>query len=280
MAITRAAIQGALEAERSFVQKGGRVEVASADWDDGYLVLGVRSVKGQRRVVVDDALEGVRAKWGDELEAGGIIKLVDTDHDRIVIQVAAGGMPSIGSQIWLFPGDFLGPLIDMWAGEMGALAAKRLRQTKEDTEPLQPILPLGDSFADLRERQVEAVQNSAYRCSITIGPPGTGKTYTIGALGAYLLKRFPKSRILLLGPTNVAVDTALVSIDDWLGRIDKPTIANTAKRVGAYFDPRKFVNPRTCSHQVLPKRARNSCSLRHPNLRRAKSVSTSDGRIN
>lgn len=137
MAITRAAIQGALEAERSFVQKGGRVEVASADWDDGYLVLGVRSVKGQRRVVVDDALEGVRAKWGDELEAGGIIKLVDTDHDRIVIQVAAGGMPAIGSQIWLFPGDFLGPLIDMWAGEMGALAAKRLRQTKEETEPLQ-----------------------------------------------------------------------------------------------------------------------------------------------
>ena len=242
MAITRAAIQGALEAERSFVQKGGRVEVATADWDDGYLVLGVRSVKGQRRVVVDDALEGVRAKWGDELEAGGIIKLVDSDNDRIVIQVAAGGMPSIGGQIWLFPGDFLGPLIDMWAGEMGAVAAKRLRQTKVDTEPLQPVLPLGDSFADLRERQVEAVQNSAYRCSITIGPPGTGKTYTIGALGAYLLKRFPKSRILLLGPTNVAVDTALVSIDDWLGRIDKPAIAKTTKRVGAYFDPRKFVN--------------------------------------
>ena len=56
MAITRAAIQGALEAERSFVQKGGRVEVASADWDDGYLVLVVRSVKGQRRVVIDEAL--------------------------------------------------------------------------------------------------------------------------------------------------------------------------------------------------------------------------------
>jgi hypothetical protein len=214
MAITRAAIQGALEAERSFVQKGGRVEVKSADWEDGYLVLVVRSVKGQRRVVIDEALEGVRAKWGEELEAGGLIKLVDSDNDRIVIQVAAGGMPPVGSQVWLFPGDFLGPLIDMWAGEMGALAAKRLRQTKEETEPLQPILPLGDLFADLRERQVKAVQSSAFRCSIIIGPPGTGKTYTIGALGAYLLKRFPKSRILLLGPTNVAVDTALVSIDD------------------------------------------------------------------
>ena len=242
MAITRAAIQGALEAERSFVQKGGRVEVKSADWEDGYLVLVVRSIKGQRRVVIDEALEGVRAKWGDELEAGGLIKLVDSDNDRIVIQVAAGGMPLIGSQVWLFPGDFLGPLIDMWAGEMGTLAAKRLRQTKEETEPLQPILPLGDLFADLRERQVKAVQSSAYRCSIIIGPPGTGKTYTIGALGAYLLKRFPKSRILLLGPTNVAVDTALVSIDDWLQRTDKQEIAKKAKRVGAYFDPRKFVD--------------------------------------
>ena len=138
MAITRVAIQGALEAERSFVQKGGRVEVKSADWEDGYLVLVVRSIKGQRRVVIDEALEGVRAKWGDELEAGGLIKLVDSDNDRIVIQVAAGGMPLIGSQVWLFPGDFLGPLIDMWAGEMGTLAAKRLRQTKEEIEPLQP----------------------------------------------------------------------------------------------------------------------------------------------
>lgn len=72
MAITRVAIQGALEAERSFVQKGGRVEVKSADWEDGYLVLVVRSIKGQRRVVIDEALEGVRAKWGDELEAGGL----------------------------------------------------------------------------------------------------------------------------------------------------------------------------------------------------------------
>lgn len=242
MAITRAAIQGALEAERSFVQKGGRVEVKSADWEDGYLVLVVRSIKGQRRVVIDEALEGVRAKWGEELEAGGLIKLVDSDNDRIVIQVAAGGMPSIGSQVWLFPGDFLGPLIDMWTGEMGTLAAKRLRQTKEETEPLQPILPLGDLFADLRERQVKAVQSSAFRCSIIIGPPGTGKTYTIGALGAYLLKRFPNSRILLLGPTNVAVDTALVSIDDWLRRTDKVEIAKKAKRVGAYFDPRKFVD--------------------------------------
>ena len=242
MAITRAAIQGALDAERSFVQKGGRVEVKSADWEDGYLVLVVRSIKGQRRVVIDEALEGVRAKWGDELEAGGLIKLVDSDNDRIVIQVAAGGMPLIGSQVWLFSNDFLGPLIDMWAGEMGTLAAKRLRQTKEETEPLQPILPLGDLFSDLRERQVKAVQSSAFRCSIIIGPPGTGKTYTIGALGAYLLKRFPKSRILLLGPTNVAVDTALVSIDDWLQRTDKQEIAKKAKRVGAYFDPRKFVD--------------------------------------
>lgn len=187
-------------------------------------------------------LESELHRVGNPFCQRDLIKLVDSDNDRIVIQVAAGGMPLIGSQVWLFPGDFLGPLIDMWAGEMGTLAAKRLRQTKEETEPLQPILPLGDLFADLRERQVRAVQSSAFRSSIIIGPPGTGKTYTIGALGAYLLKRFPKSRILLLGPTNVAVDTALVSIDDWLQRTAKQEIAKKAKRVGAYFDPRKFVD--------------------------------------
>jgi hypothetical protein len=242
VAITRERIRASLEAERTISQKGIGLEVASAEWEDNYLVIGVRPVKGRTRIAVDEGLEGVRVRWGDQFESAGLIKFVDPDQDRIVLELLTGGRPAAGSTIWLFPGDFLGPLIDMWNGPMANLAAKRLAQSKDETEPLQDVLPLSDDFSDLRERQVLAVQNSAYRCSVLIGPPGTGKSFTVGALGAYLLTRHPNARILIVGPTNVAVDTALLAIDDWLGRIGRADLASRLKRVGAHFDPRKYVD--------------------------------------
>ncbi len=43
------------------------------------------------------------------------------------------------------------------------------------------------------------------------GPPGTGKTYTVGHVVVALTRRGYK--VLLLAPTNVAVDLALISVD-------------------------------------------------------------------
>ncbi|WP_024897859.1 DEAD/DEAH box helicase [Brucella rhizosphaerae] len=240
MAISRQSIQTALEAERHLSQRGGCLEIISVFWEEHYLVLSVKPLKGRKSVAIDEALEGVRVKWGAELEYAGLIKVIDADLERIIVLPVTSTQPNVGETLWLFPGDFLGPLIDMWAGEMGKLAAKRLRQSREEAEPLQPIRPLGPDFDALRERQASALQNAAYRCSVVIGPPGTGKTFTIGALGAYLLRRFSNARILLIGPTNVAVDTALQSIDDRLVKIERPDIAKQMKRVGAHFDPRKY----------------------------------------
>lgn len=236
------AIIAAVKAEQDISQKGVCLEVVSAEREDAYLILTVRPAKGRSRIAIDEGLEGVRVKWGAEFEHFGLIKFVDADQDRIVVEALTFNVPTAGSTVWLFPNDFLGPLIDMWSGEMGRRAVKRLRQSHDDKEPLQEVKPLPAAFADLRERQSLAVQNSAYRCSIVIGPPGTGKSYTVGALGAYLLTRFSKSRLLVVGPTNVAVDTAILAIDDWLGRMDRPDLARQVKRIGAHFDPRKYVD--------------------------------------
>jgi len=242
MAVKRSTIVAALEIERDVSQKGVGLEVVLAEREDAFLVLKVRPAKGRTRIAVDDGLEGVRTRWGDELEHYGIIKFVDADQDRIIVEANSFTPPQPGTTIWVFPNDFLGPLIEMWSGDMGKLALRRLRQSHEDTEPLQTINPLPPEFAELRERQVLAVQNFAYRSSIMIGPPGTGKSFTVGAIGAYVLKRFSKSRILVVGPTNVAVDTAILAIDDWLKRIDRPDLAKQVKRIGAHFDPRKYVD--------------------------------------
>lgn len=242
MGLTRDKIIAALTSEREISLKGAPFDVLKADWADGYILLSLKPGKARKKVPLDEGLEGGRIRWGRELEFGGIIKFVDVDHDTVVVQPLEGGAPDAGETAWVFLNDFLGPLIEMWQGPMADRAAKALRQSKGDVETSQEIRPLPDAFRDLRVRQIEAVQNTAYRCSIMIGPPGTGKSYTIGAMAAYLLTRFSKARILVVGPTNVAVDTAILAIDDWLQKIGRHDLASQLKRVGAHFDPRKFAH--------------------------------------
>ncbi|MEG8052856.1 AAA domain-containing protein [Sphingomonas aerolata] len=235
MGFTRERIIEALTSERALTLQGAPFTVMGAEWADEFIVLSMKPGAARKKVPLDEGLEGGRIRWGRELEFGGVIKFVDVDNDRVVVQPFEGAAPKEGETAWVFLNDFLGPLIEMWQGPMADRAAKALRQSKVDVDPIQEIRPLSPDFADLRKRQVEAVQNTAYRCSIVIGPPGTGKSYTIGAIAAYLLRRFPKARILVVGPTNVAVDTAILSIDDWLQRIGRRDLAAQVKRIGAHF---------------------------------------------
>ena len=48
--------------------------------------------------------------------------------------------------------------------------------------------------------------------------------------------------MLVVGPTNVAVDTAILAIDDWLKRVGRPDLAVQVKRIGAHFDPKKYTD--------------------------------------
>jgi len=240
--LTRERIIEALTSERALTLQGAPFTILGAEWADEFITMSMKPGAARKKVPLDEGLEGGRIRWGHELEFGGIIKFVDVDNDRVVVQPLEGAAPKEGETAWVFLNDFLGPLIDMWQGPMAARAAKALQQSKVDLDPIQEVRPLPPDFADLRKRQVEAVQNTAYRCSIVIGPPGTGKSFTIGATAAYLLRRFSKARILVVGPTNVAVDTAILAIDDWLQRIGRRDLAAQVKRIGAHFDPRKYVD--------------------------------------
>jgi len=160
MALTRADIINALTAERAINMQGAPFEVLSAEWEEDLIVLAVKPGKSRNKLPLDEGLEGARIRWGEGLDQGGLIKMVDPDKERIVLQLVEGRMPDAGKTAWVFQNDFLGPLIDMWNGPMAKLAAKRLRQSKEDLEPLQPIKSLPDDYSDLRERQVLAVQGT------------------------------------------------------------------------------------------------------------------------
>jgi len=72
------------------------------------------------------------------------------------------------------------------------------------------------------------------------GPPGTGKTYTLGAMLAHYLLPYSTGRILLLSTTNSAVDLALISVDKHLEKVAKADrsaalLRNRIKRIGYHF---------------------------------------------
>lgn len=86
------------------------------------------------------------------------------------------------------------------------------------------------SLGDLNREQMEAVNLSlGQRVTFIWGPPGTGKTRTIGALVRELVRR--GDRVLVTSHTNVAVDTALIPVIKALD--DNEIQGGAVVRVGA-----------------------------------------------
>lgn len=147
MGLSRTEIIAALTAERALNLQGAPFEVLEAGWENDLIVLSLKPGQSRNKIPIDEGLEGARIRWGTELDQGGLIKLVDPDKERFVVQLSEGRMPVAGMTVWVFQNDFLGPLIDMWNGPMAKLAAQRLRQSKEELDPLQPIKPLPGDYA-------------------------------------------------------------------------------------------------------------------------------------
>lgn len=104
----------------------------------------------------------------------------------------------------------------------------------------------------LRTAQKEALHNALTRnLSFVWGPPGTGKSYTLGQVVANLRKQ--KKRVLLLSTTNVAVDVATFAVDDACTRLDMPLKATELVRlVGNLSDIEEFRRrSHLCSYSAL-----------------------------
>jgi len=71
------------------------------------------------------------------------------------------------------------------------------------------------------------------------GPPGTGKTYTLGVNVARLVKD-TNWRILITATTNSAVDQALISIDNALAQMGRDDLRRKLARIGSGFDPQHY----------------------------------------
>jgi len=72
-----------------------------------------------------------------------------------------------------------------------------------------------ENIHDLTTAQLKAIK-SALNHNVTLiqGPPGCGKTYTIGAIIISLLKYRPNERILICGETNQSLRSLITVVSN------------------------------------------------------------------
>lgn len=210
-------------------------------------------VKGiGRSVKLDESYEGCKVNWRQPAQGAAQVLSVIPEDGIIHLHYASSAAPPVDSVIYLYPPSYLYPLLQYWLDPRQHSATTRwLRHYNPDTPTLQPLSP-PEKFP-LRRKQSVAFDLLMKPLSFLWGPPGTGKTYTLGAiLAQYLIKR-PRNRVLLLSATNMALDQALVSVDKALELLSKTDpkaneAQHTCKRLGhqfvaSYYSDREHLIP-------------------------------------
>lgn len=189
---------------------------------------------------LDDSLEGAAAWWPGPPKGSADVLSVVPEELQINLRCATADVPQLG-KLKIYPIRFLDKLAEAWSSPFrgprfyNAYEELEANSAQKSFSSLNPKL-----FEELRPAQRQAFSLLDFRFSFLWGPPGTGKTHTLGALLATFLVENPTARVLLVSTTNTAVDLALVSVDQALERISK-TVPGAAlcrhkcKRIGAHF---------------------------------------------
>ena len=193
------------------------------------------TANGPANVVLDDAFDSARAWWGAPRKGGAAVLAVIAEDDQLVLKGATAPPPGAGLLIRLYPPRFLAPLANCWDDPGWApLCAACLPALRAPARAGSATLS-GEAFGWLRAAQRRALTLVHHASGFLWGPPGTGKTTTLGVLLAEYLHANPSARVLLLSTTNHAVDQATVAVDRALEHAGRHALRRTVKRLGSQF---------------------------------------------
>lgn len=190
---------------------------------------------GFSRVVLDDSFDGSAAWWAGPPRGGADVLAVISEEEQLILRGATTVPPGPDEYIRLYPPRYLESLATGWADN--EWAAKAFECLKDLSTPHRiEANPLsGHAFRWLRKAQRRALKLINFSSGFLWGPPGTGKTTTLGVLLAEYLHLNPKARVLLLSTTNHAVDQVTVSVDKALEQAGRTALRGAVKRVGTRF---------------------------------------------
>ena len=211
-----------IEAESNVRHAGIAAVVQNVETDEnnpGCYLLGVKTVGSWD----DGSLEEGTVMKGD-VPIGDIVS-DDPDAGIVTVRGVESKMPSVGDEVLLTPPDYLQKLrefADMLVDEPERRNEGRFLTLRETLLTCPEIADVETpSAVYLRQAQLMALEEAEVRdFSFVWGPPGTGKSYTLGHLAAHYRAR--GKRVLLLSNTNAAVDTATFAIDNACVQVERP----------------------------------------------------------
>lgn len=163
------------------------------------------------------------------------------EDEQINLRFATCSPPSNGEKICIYPPRYLEALYECWNNKAWAEQCLLWSQRIESSNSYDKSrVPTPGPFKWLRRRQSDAFKLLGWDAGFLWGPPGTGKTTTLGAMLAQYLVEFPTSKVLLFSTTNFAVDQALVAVDKAMEQLGQSSAAARAVRkrcfrVGSHF---------------------------------------------
>ena len=199
---------------------------------------GQRPGAASAQALLDDSLDGASAWWGAPVKGGASVLAVVVEADQLVLQNASGPPPGEGFLIRVYPTRFLNAVVDAWGDRPWAERALACLPDLGRPRPVAGVAPLsGEPFRWLRPAQRAALSLVSHSSAFLWGPPGTGKTTTLGVLLAEYLDRHPGHRVLLMSTTNQAVDVATIAVDKALEKGRRDGWRASVQRLGTRFDP-------------------------------------------
>jgi hypothetical protein len=185
-------------------------------------------------IAFDEHCEGAHVHHKNRLgqvEWSGTIRIVFGAEGRFTLRLDKGRRPAPNDGVQVFPSVFLQSALD-WVTTNSARAANvdhEIATRARDAEcPREPTLLARRAGRTLRRAQSHALELGGQPLGVVWGPPGTGKTTTLGALVARRVES--GRRVLVVTPTNVAADGACLALYDALepGSREQSEIVRTA----------------------------------------------------
>lgn len=199
----------------------------------------------KRREPLDESFEGQAAWWPGPPKGAADVLSVLPEELQINLRFATQEPPGPGQQLFVYAPRYLKALEGVWedfawARRCDAWLDQSIHHNAFDAA--EALSADGAPFP-LRAAQRAAFALTGWRVGFLWGPPGTEKTYTLGALLATYMVDRPRARVLLMSTTNSAVDQMLVSVDDALSKYgaQAQTSRRQCQRVGNHFIGARYV---------------------------------------
>ena len=248
LAELRAALSAELAATPEYFDfKVLRTDREGALWrvtlEPGYVYAeGQRPAQVSSQALLDDSLDGAAAWWGAPAKGGAGVLAVLPEDDQLLLQNASTPPPGPGHLIRLYPARFLNAVADAWWDTPWAdRALACLPALRHPPAAARGPALTGEPFRWLRAAQRDALSLVQHGSAFLWGPPGTGKTTTLGVLLAEYLASRPDARVLLLSTTHQAVDMAMIAVDKALQTARREALRATVQRLGTRFDAAAYV---------------------------------------